>query len=441
MLRWQSRGELLRWWRTDVAGLSQRQLAEELGVARTAVTNWERGSRMASIDADRIDEAMKADGVLAGWLWSFDTPAALDPRLVWSTVYPGASSPVWMWVRSPQASIGIQAEWGMYRFEGDIELGENGLLVTVGVSIEASPVAVLLSGPGWVDFGRGEVPPNVAGAPVVDAVDMVMPSSASGVFTELLATNIAKQFEDAELPEIARLRDEALKPDETFLKGVAQPAKPDESDGGDGLSSDGSEDERGRRDRARFTRMREARQLSLAETSQRLASMTTTTAGKDTLRRFEANIGEPHDPLLPAALDHVLGAEGHLALVEISSGSGTASVSVPRYWQGPVWIDFRTTEPDSFESGWIAELQWGNWHRLIEGELPQLIVNHAALIPLRILAAPEIEWTAGLGRRPGAKPINHGWVPDSIDTTQQALSTYQDALLTAIRHANEHRRH
>ncbi len=186
--------------------------------------------------------------------------------------------------------------------------------------------------------------------------------------------------------------------------------------------------------------MREARQLSLAETSQRLETLTGTTAGKDTLRRFEANIGEPHDRLLPVALDEVLGAQGHLALAEIASGRGTGTAPVPSYWNGPVWIAFRSDNPDRGDDDRVAELQWGNWRRLIEGPLPQLVINHAALIPLRIVADPDILWTVGVGRRPGATPINHDWAPDSIDTTQQALSTYQEALLKALRRGGQNRK-
>lgn len=419
---------MLRWWRTEVAGVSQRQLADRLGVARTTITNWEQGSRMASIDADRIDAVLNADGVLAGWLWCFGTPEGLKPRQVWSTTFTGGSTPVWMWIRSPAPTLRVEAEWGMYRMEGELDLGHNGHLITLGVSIEQSPVVVQLSEPGWVDFGRGETPDRVEGAPVVDALEMVMPSSAEGVFNDLLSNNIVK------------LGDK-LKPVETLIEtldqsrhgavGRHQPGRP--------VAWPALQDGEDAEDRSSYSLLREARCLSLTETSQRLADLTGTKAGRDTLRRFEANVGEPHDPLLPMALDHVLGANGHLALLQIASGRGTSTVNIPSYWTAPVWITFAAESVAGCGSK-VAELQWGNWHRSIEGDLPMLVINHSAMVPLKITADDAIHWTAGIGRRRGATPINHGWNPDSLDTTQQALSTYQEILLDAVRHASEHDR-
>ena len=433
---------MLRWWRTDIAGLSQRELADRLGVARTAVTNWEKGSRMASIDAERIDDVLAAGGVLTGWLWSFGTPEGLQPRRIWSNAFRGGSTPVWMWIRSPARRLVVEAEWGMYRLEGELDLGDNGLLITVGVSIEESPVVVQLSEPGWIDFGRGDIPDHVEGAPVVDALDMVMPSTADGDFTELLSTNLVMRFGQERPPQIASLSEQDLKPVESLIERLDQPDPPRSRRRSPALPGSWPELHEGVDDdeRSKYTRLREARRLSLAETSHRLAAMTTTTAGKDTLRRYEANIGDPHDPLLPVALDHVLGANGYLALVQIASGEGTAAVNLPPYWNAPVWITF-ATERGNLGPRRVAELQWGKWRRPIDGRLPLLVVNHAPLVPLRIVADTDIRWAAGVGRRIGATPINHGWIPDSIDTTQQALSTYQEVLFDAVRHASEHHRH
>ncbi len=433
---------MLRWWRTEIADVSQREVADRLGVARTAVTNWETGSRMASIDAERIDEVLGADGVLAGWLWSFGTPVGLQQRRIWSNTFRGESTPVWMWIRSPSPRLVVEAEWGMYRFEGELDLGDNGLLVTVGVSIEESPVVVQLSEPGWIDFGRGDIPDHVEGAPVVDALDMVMPSSANGDFTELLSTNLVARFGQERPPQISSLSAQDLKPVETLIERLDRPGSERSRQPAPALPGSWPELNEGvdeAEERSKYTRLREARRLSLAETSHRLAVMTTTRAGKDTLRRFEANVGDPHDPLLPVALDHVLGANGYLALAEIASGHGSAAVQIPPYWNAPVWITF-TAARDNLGPRPVAELHWGKWRRLINGRLPLLVINHAALVPLRIVADTDIHWTTGVGRRVGAMPINHGWTPDSIDTTQQALSTYQEVLFDAVRHASEHHR-
>jgi hypothetical protein len=398
---------------------------------------------MASLDVDRIDEALEADGVLAGWLWAFDTPLGLEPRHVWSMVYPDPPTPVWMWIRSPETTVVVEAEWGLYRFEADVELGENGLLVTVGASIAETPVVVHLSTPGWVDFGRGDVPADVPGAPELDPVPLMEPSSATGDFSQILTSNIKKRFAESPLPEVAELGPGVRRPVESLVD--ATPHFQTRGDGNCGTwppTSDGVVSAA----RSRFTVLREARGLSLAEASQRLAESTDTVASKDTLRRFEADIGLPHDRLLPVALDHALGAVGHLTVAETATGTGSGTARVPGYWSGPTWIEFwtetddenTTTDSVAGSAGRIADLSWGNWRRSIVGQLPLLVICHASMAPLRIAADPAIHWTVGVGRRVGAIPINHGWLPDSIDTTQDALTDYQRALLQALRHAEEH---
>ncbi len=443
VLRWRSRGDLLRWWRDKVAHISQRALADRLGVARTAVTNWEKGSRLASLDVERIDQALDADGVLAGWLWAFDTPTGLAPRHIWSAVFRGPSTPVWMWIRCSEPDLVVEAEWGLYRFEGEVELGENGFLITLGVSIEESPVVVQLSKPGWVDFGRGDVPPNVPGAPELDPLSMVVPSSATGDFSKMLSSNIAKRFAESPPPEVAELGEEVLKPVESLFdtnRTADRAAKQaDDSAWVWPTISDGV----GSVDRSRFSTLREARGLSLADTSQRLAELTGTKASKDTLRRFESDVGLPHDRLLPVALDHVLGANGHLAMVELAAGKGSATVNIPRYWAAPVWLEF-WVDPECDKRGGdgvghrVAELYWGSWRRSIDGELPLLLISHGPMLPLRLVVDPSIHWKVGIGRRVGAIPINHGWLPNSIDATQDALTEYQQVLLEALRHIDEH---
>ncbi len=425
---------MLTWWRKEVAGQSQRELAEHLRVARTSVTNWERGTRLASLDVDRIDRALDAGGVLAGLLWAFGTPEGLEPVRFSSYVFPESMDPVWMWVRSESPDVGIQADWGLYRFAGEFELGENGMFVTVGASIDESPVVVQLSAPGWIDFGRGELPTRIAGAPVKDAIDIFQPSDATGGINTMLSTNLHERFEHAPTREMAELGNDALKPVESFLDVM------DRSTGGprsrsrppvrEGLSA---------LERSRFVRMRKARKLSFSETAARLTTMTDTHVGKDTLRRFESGTGKPHDPLLPVALDHVLGGNGHLALTKITGGHGSGAVSFPPYWRAPVWLDFVGPERDDADERPVAELQWGSWRRRITGQLPMQVISHSSMVPLRITTDPDVHWTAGVGRLIGATPIDDEWVPDSVTTTQQALSTYEDVLLQAVKHASTHR--
>lgn len=429
MVEWQSRGGLLRWWRTDVAELSQRALAERLGVARTSVTNWEQDVRLASIDVDRIDEALGGEEALADLLWSFGAPQGLDPVRVWTNVFRGQSRPVWMWVRSPATRIRVDAEWGLYAFDAELDLPPNGLFVTVGASIDDSPVTVVLSEPGWIEFGHGELPLEIPGARVVDAMERMRPSSANReVFNDLLSSNLAALFERSPR-EVRGLGERALRPVASFLNELARPDAPPAPwpplpEGIDDL------------ERARFARLREARKLSLADTVARLRVLTGASVGKDTLRRFESGKGEPHDLLLPARLDHVLGGNGHLAAMAILSGDRPGSVTFPDFWDAPVWLEFVVADGAPRPQP-VAELTWRGWRRRVEGKLPLLVVCHGAPRALRVDTGPGVRWTAGLGRRTGAVPIDHGWVPTSVDTTQQAIEEYQGVLIDAMKKKRE----
>ncbi|MDH4363605.1 MAG: helix-turn-helix domain-containing protein, partial [Acidimicrobiia bacterium] len=102
MVPWESPGDIVRWWRTDVLGLSQQQVAERLSVGSTALSNWEHGTRDISIGFDQIDHALDGNGTLADLLTLVGTPRGLDPCRVWSKVFPGPSRPIWAWIRSPE---------------------------------------------------------------------------------------------------------------------------------------------------------------------------------------------------------------------------------------------------------------------------------------------------------------------------------------------------
>jgi transcriptional regulator with XRE-family HTH domain len=188
----------------------------------------------------------------------------------------------------------------------------------------------------------------------------------------------------------------------------------------------------GELERARFARLREARKLSLAETATRLRTATGASVGKDTLRRFESGKGEPHDLLLPARLDHVLRANGHLAVMAVLSSERSGTVTFPDFWDGPVWLEFERGDGDSTSRS-VADLEWSGWRRTVEGDPPLLVICHGAPRSLRVTTAPGVRWVAGLGRRAGATPIDHGWVPNSVDTTRQAIEQYQGVLIDAMK--------
>lgn len=415
---------MLRWWRQDVLGLSQIQTAERLSVQPTALSNWENGARAISLDIAQLDDVLDGDGVLAGLLWGFGTPRGLDADHLWTKVFPGEAGPVWVWFRSLSPEVKLAGEWGVARVDADFELGPNGLFMTVGLSIPVSPIVLHFSEPTWADFGRGQLPDKIPGAPIVSAITLAERSTNTGGFMDMFFGNMADRFGRSGRREVSALSDHAPKSLARFLASFdrsgsgRKPSWPPLPSGEDDI------------ERLRFARLRRARGLSLVETAERLVELADVTVSKDTLRRFETDVGQPHERLLPVALDHVLGAEGRLAIVEIRSDTGSGAVRFPSYWSGPIWIAF-----DGPEASEVAiRLEFADWSRDFRITLPILVIHHfsAEGVPLRITAPPNVRWTVGVGRRAGAIAIDHGWSPATMEVAQEAVSATENALLESL---------
>lgn len=428
---WTSHGDLLRWWRSDIAGLTQQQAAERLNVQPSALSNWERGTRAISLDLEDVDSALKGDRALHGLLWGFGTPGGLEPGRVWTKVFAGPSAPVWMWIRSAEPRIELAAEWGVARLETTLELGRNGAFITNGVSVPDSPVVIQTDQPVWIDFGWGELPPDVPGAPVIPAVTLLIPSSADGAFMHMFRTNLAARLQaDADDPAglAGQLPASAL----DFARPTGQRCEPPllwppTPEGIDAV------------ERARYTRLRTARGLSLPGLSERLARTTDVEASRDTLRRFETDVGQPHHPMLPVALDHALGAEGRLAVLQIRASRGQGAVHFPAYWRGPVWLALTAGGPVGRGADGHIVLQRGKWQRTVSlPEAESLVSFHwfDPSVPLRVEAAEGISWAAGVGRRAGAVPIDQNWAPSSYEVARDAVKIVEQAILAAADRAN-----
>jgi transcriptional regulator with XRE-family HTH domain len=421
MVLWRSAGDVLRWWRRDVLGWTQLQAADALNVRANALSNWERGERTTSLDVSELDKALKGEGVLEGLMWSYGTPEGLDPGRVWTKVFPGESRPVWLWLRAPVRRLVFEAEWGVARMETELELGPNGVFVTVGASLPDSPVVIHLPEPGWADFGYGALPRHIPGAPSIAAVTMLERSSAAGPVVDMLGTSLEAKLSSGwrETVGLAEAAPGAV--DSYAGRGRREPKVPRvwpvDIEGIDSV------------ERQRFARLRAARGLSLAALSERLMRQTGLQVGRDTLRRFETDVGEPHDPMLPVALDHALGAAGRLALLELRSGAGDGSVRFPGFWRGPIWLRFDDT-------GGPRQVVLGRktWQREVAIDGPTSISAHwfDPTAPIRIRAPASTSWSVGVGRLAGALAANQGWVPSNVDVAKQAVTDIEDAFYSAV---------
>lgn len=418
---WQSSGDVLRWWRRDVKNLTQKEVATRLNVRSSALSNWERGTRAISFDLAEIDTALEGGNALEGLLWGFGSPKGLDPGRLWTQVFPGPSRPVWVWIRSQATDVSIEGEWGIARFETDAQIGGNGFFVTVGASLPDSPVILQLSEPGWACFGSGELPAVIPEASVVPAVSMMRRSSADGPFMELFSSSLASKVASGS-PEVDEITNAAPNAVESYLvDGPSERAVPKmwppRPEGIEAV------------ERARFAKLREAKGLSLAAMAERLTRMTGTEVGRDTLRRFETDVGQPHDPMLPVALDHALGAGGRLAVLELRSGEGPGTVMFPPYWRGPVWFRFK----DQSGNGLVV-LRRGDWHRELTFDTQALVSAHwfEPQVPLRVVANPSTSWAVGVGRLSGTQTIDQNWVPTRVDVAQQAVVDAEQAIFEAL---------
>lgn len=420
---------MLRWWRVDVLGVSQQEAADRLMVKPTALSNWENGTRAISIGIDHIDDKLDAGGVLAGILWAFGTPDGLEPTPVWTKVFPGHPTPAWLWVRSQRADLHFEGEWGVASVVTPIELGPNGLFMTVGQSVAESPIVIRLSEPSWVDFGRGDLPTDVPGAPVLPAISYAARSSGVGTFTDMFFGNLPDRLSRSRSGQVARLHRRAPALLSSFFRAFSRsPVRPP------GTSWPPVPSEPSEEPRRRYGRLRQARGLSLVEVAERLSTETGIEVSKDTLRRFETDVGVPHDRLLPVALDHILGADGRLALAELRGDIGTGSVHFPPYWHGPVWLELSGPP-----GGGPVQLHWGEWQRELLDPLPRLYAYHYCepSAPLRIHARDEVTWRVGVGRRAGATVINQGWNPVNADVAQRAIDEAEEALLASLERTDD----
>ncbi|MEL7155033.1 MAG: helix-turn-helix transcriptional regulator [Actinomycetota bacterium] len=423
---WSSPGEILRWWRVDVLGLSQQKAAERLSVQPSALSNWERGARAISIDHNQLDELLEGDGALAGLLWSYATPTGMDPVTTWTHVFPGPSTPVWCWVRSPVETISVIGEWGVARMEVELDLEPNGVFFTLGVSVAESPAVVILSEPGWVDFGRGPLPADVPGAEVLSAFDLFRRSSANGTFMELFVGRLASNLTSATSRDLVAFAAMAPRAVASFFSRLSKPKAIDAQQ----MNWDPLPDHIDEVERLRFARLRRSRGLSLADTIDELVKSTDISISKETLRRFETDVGQPHDRLLPVALDHVLGAGGNLAIMAMRSDRGDGLITFPPFWNGPVWLEVHGPGGER-----ELRLQWGDWYRSVRVTAPALVwfTLSTPEAPVRLSADPDLSWSMGVGRRSGAVSIHQNWTPATIDVAQRALGETEHAFVRAMR--------
>ena len=390
-------GELLSAWRTRVAYLSQDEVSGWFGVSGEAISQWESGARLRRDDVlarddnvnrlEKLDENFHAGGVFAAMARSIGSPDGLPPRRRWSHNFPMGWHPIWVWLRPQPETNFVSAEcrWGPLRLIVREQSGPSGVIVTAPVSVSNPPLFVLLDQPGWVDFGTGNIPPEL-GFRLLSAsrqfIARLVPESRDRI-NELLSLTKASN------PE------EPLPPDE-----------PTEFSGED------------------LRRLRISRLLTQHEVAELVAKLgTNESVNSDAVNESQIMRIESGGGVRPSGvhsrLDIVYGADGYICCEDYhnasvvrnaADNSTTFTVEFPHYWIGPIWL---ITAGPHEAARCEVKLQWGPWLRTVDVPSGAVLTTRRARadgIPLQVTLPTGWNLKPGMGVYRGAIDINNGWL-------------------------------
>jgi len=412
---------LLVRWRNDVVNLPAVAVAASLGVARSALSNWESGRRSPDADAlASLDRVFGAGGALVGIASAIGSPQGLPARTIWWHNFPASGGPVWAWVRpgAPGARCGITAQWGVLGIRLDRRLDQRGLILSLPVSVSNPPLRFELDTPGWVDFGPGRIPRSL-GIPSVSAAAHLRPMGLEqdptfAIFASRLRPLIHSPWlnQMTDRLGIARLCDESTEATNSISLAGSGGA-PANLSVGSGNDMHETCERPVRWAGAAHRRLREARGLSRAEVAARASALMPDAPVSDDQVHLLESGGHPRVQYLSSRLDVVYRADGQTGLdtVPVALEGGRATVSFPWWWVGPVWIGF--TGPGHLAA---VSLVWPPWRQQLHLEPGTRVITRkppGPTLPLAVEVPAGWTVTAGLGYRSDARDVNRGW--HSID--------------------------
>jgi len=412
-------GELLARWRVDVAGRRATDVAGALGVARSAISNWEsaRRSPSATTLAD-LDRVFAAGGALVDLATALHSPQALPPRTIWWHNFVPSGGPVWAWIRpaTPGLRTIITARWGVLGVRLEHQLHHQGLAITVPVSVSNPPARIEVDHPAWVDFGHGQIP-DALGIPTVAAATALRHMAPGGDPTlQIFAAQLRPLIHS---PWLAHIRDLLGLGHDTTENTPADPTPvaPTEASMAPGLHLGTSDPWRSLCQEpetwsgAAYRRLRRARRLSRADVASRATVLEPEEPVSDDQILLLESGGHPRVPYLYARLDTIYGADGHTCTdtVAVTHDDGQAIVAFPWWWTGPIWITITSPTP---RTPVPVTLIWPPWRQQLQidslctvttrkppGPTPPLVVN----------TPPDVVITGGVGYHPDAHDVNMAW--------------------------------
>lgn len=409
---------MLSLWRRKVACLSAATVAAALGVAGSALSNWEAGTRRPSRATIRaLDEVYGAKGALADFTWALTTPAALAPVRRWRHNFVPAGGPVWAWMR-PAGDVGrLDAciRWGPLGISVRHACDHRGVVIALPVSVSSPPAIAELRTPGWVDFGHGHIP-EVLGVPVVAATSRLEVFSPSDHSLRLFADAVGRYSGKALSELLADLPLFGVHRSPTAPQGPAGSlrAVPPVPGGASGVSG------------ARLRRVRVARRLSQSEAATAASALLARSPVSDDQIRVAEAGGTPRALMLAARLDVVYQARGTVTdqRLDLHPGPDGYSVEVPQWWDGPIWAAFSAPEGQADAT---VTLHWAPWKRVLRAQAGATVTfsatpgNHNTLW---VAVPPGWRPNVGLGDQPLAQPIDDGWQPVDLGAHAVLIRRY-----------------
>lgn len=414
-------GAMLRQWREQVAGRSQRSAARQLGVPPSLWSGWESGREALGHDrVGDLDRLFEAEGTLTSLLEAASTPEAFPARTAWWFNVQGPSQPWWIWIRPEPSIEGTSAmvtlRWGP-SYIPPLAVPPEGIVITTPVSMPNPPLSVtFVQGAGWADMGPGELPAAL-GLVTFDGVALMRsPTPDFGTYVamdgvrRLLGMSVAwPQALRGLLGDTPFLGDvlavrEAPNTSEDVSESAGEPAPP--ASGED------------------FARARIGRGHSRAEAARAVTALQPGhPVSEHQVQRLEAG-REPRPILLRSRLDSTYRADGHLACelvpvarLEDDRDGPCFEVRLPRWWIGPVW--FRVARA---EEGLVpVRIEWGRWAKDVLMRSDQAVSARRPSVDYpdpRVGLPVGATLTAGVGRAEGAADINKNWL--TIDSRATA---------------------
>jgi len=450
-----SPGMLLRAWRTEM-GWTQDDVARTVRVSRAAVTSWETDARRipARALAD-LDFAYVAGGCLTDLVLAIGFPqgsyggswvAGLRRR--WEHVFLGEPGPVWAWVRPAAGDrVAGYSRMGLLGMRFDEVTGPDGIFLTQPYASSRLPLRVMLTEPGWVDFGRGTVPswlerPFKTSAGFADVEVIIARHPVIGCYVQ--------RFRDRDrgAPETLRDRLRTLVGPERWdllesqVRRCELPSEEAHQNAGTDPRPPGTAEER----IVLHRWLREARGMSQADAAAAASALLAAAghAGEDRITRQQVRNYEEgrasRVPHMPALLDMVYSASGWSCREPVRvtrTEAGMFEAAFPGWWVGPVCVTAVPSAafPSTGSLTLISRNRRSDRPLTGAGSRAPVTVEHLRLPgepPLRLQAPPGWRLQAHMGHGAGAIDADTIWRPADAEAAGRLFELSVQAWLRQL---------